>query len=121
MGSISREKLMPEYGLADALLFPTLCDGFGMVATEAWSRGCPVITTPRAGVADLLRDGENGRLIDARSASAIAEVVNWCHHNRPTLKAMRSPARETALAHQWSDYRAQVVRTIQERLGERFT
>ncbi|MCC5022261.1 MAG: glycosyltransferase family 4 protein [Candidatus Synoicihabitans palmerolidicus] len=111
-GTLSRDEPMPLYGQADALLFPTLCDGFGMVATEAWAQGCPVITTCRAGAADLLKDGQNGKLIEARSADAIAEVVTWCHENRDALVSMREPARLTAQARQWSDYRAQVVDTI---------
>jgi glycosyltransferase involved in cell wall biosynthesis len=104
-GSIPRAELLGEYRQADALIFPTLCDGFGLVATEAWSRGVPVITTDRAGAADLLKPGQNGRLIRAGDASAIVEVVEWCHANRGELRAMREAALATAKAWQWSDYR----------------
>lgn len=104
-GSVPRAELMPEYGRADALLFPTLCDGFGMVVTEAWSRGVPVITTDRAGAADLLRAQENGLVIPAGSGDAIAEAVAWCHAHPGDLAAMRSGALSTAAGWQWSDYR----------------
>lgn len=111
-GSIPREQLMAHYQSADALVFPTLCDGFGMVATEAWSRGLPVITTDRAGAADLLAPGKNGLLIRAGSADAIAEAISWCLDNRAALRAMRAEAHATAAAWQWSDYRTALVSAL---------
>lgn len=105
-GSIPRDQLMTHYQAADALIFPTLCDGFGMVATEAWSRGLPVITTPNAGAADLLQPGKNGLLLPPASTAALIETLTWCLDHRAELRAMRGPALDTAAAWQWADYRA---------------
>jgi len=105
LGSIPHAELMEHYERSDALIFPTLCDGFGMVATEAWSRGLPVITTDHAGASDLLKTGENGLLIKARDADAIASVIEWCLSHRAELRAMREASRATAARWQWSDYR----------------
>jgi glycosyltransferase involved in cell wall biosynthesis len=105
-GSIPRRELMAHYQTSDALVFPTLCDGFGMVVTEAWSRGLPVLTTPCAGAADLLREKENGLLFPARDPDALAATIVGCGERRAELRAMRSAARATAAAWQWSDYRA---------------
>lgn len=104
-GSVPRSELMAHYQQGEALMFPTLCDGFGMVVTEAWSRGLPVITTERAGAADLLKPDQNGRLIRAGSSDAIAESLEWCLAHRPELRAMREGALATAAAWQWQDYR----------------
>ncbi len=104
-GSIPRSELLVRMAQADALIFPTLCDGFGMVATEAWSRGLPVITTNRAGAADLLEPGHNGLLVPAGDAAAIVEAIAWCLDHRTELAAMRGPALATAARWQWSDYR----------------
>lgn len=111
-GSIPRDQLMAHYQSSDALIFPTLCDGFGMVATEAWSRGLPVITTDSAGAADLLKPNENGLLIRAGSSDAIAEAITWCLDHRAELRAMRSAALATAAAWQWSDYRQSLVAAL---------
>jgi glycosyltransferase involved in cell wall biosynthesis len=96
---------MGHYHRADLLVFPTLCDGFGLVATEAWSTGLPVLTTSRAGVADMLRPGVNGLLMRHGDPGTLAETLTWCLENRPALRAMRSGARASAAAWQWSDYR----------------
>jgi len=115
-GSASRVDLMKEYGRSDALIFPTLCDGFGMVVTEAWSCGLPVITTDCAGAADLLKPGQNGLLIRAGDAQAISQSLEWCLAHRAELRAMRECAASTAADWQWTDYRralAEVLRRSQ--------
>jgi glycosyltransferase involved in cell wall biosynthesis len=104
-GSIPRSELMAHYGSSDALIFPTLCDGWGMVVTEAWSRGLPVIITDCAGAADLLKNGQNGLLIRAGDARAIVESLEWCLAHRSELRAMREAALSTAESWQWADYR----------------
>jgi glycosyltransferase involved in cell wall biosynthesis len=104
-GTVSRAELMGHYLGSSALMFPTLCDGWGMVATEAWSRGLPVITTDCAGAADLLKDRQNGLLIRAADAGSIAEALDWCLTHRAELRAMRECALATAAGWQWSDYR----------------
>lgn len=118
-GPIPRDRLLKEYLRADALIFPTLCDGFGMVVNEALSRGLPVITTRRAGAADLIRDGENGRLIEHGSSAAILEVLEWCASNRDALRALRPSALSSAESWQWPHYRA-ALRHALEKHGASF-
>lgn len=113
-GAVPHSELMAALHRADALIFPTLCDGFGMVVTEAWSRGVPVITTTAAGAADLLRPDENGMLIPAADAGAIAQAVDRCLSRRTELRAMREPALRTAASWQWSDYRARLAAVLRE-------
>eukprot|EP01031_Cornospumella_fuschlensis_P004945 gene4945-biopygen4120 len=86
-GSIPRDQLMERYRESDVLMFPSLCDGFGMVATEAWSQGVPVITSDRAGCTDLLRERENGLLVRAGDPTALVEVIQWCLDHRAELPA----------------------------------
>jgi len=116
-GSIPREQLMDVYRRSDALIFPTLCDGFGLVVTEAFSRGLPVITTDCAGAADLVRNRENGFVITTASAEAIAQIIAWCLANRPALRAMREAALATAARNQWSDYRLAIAGVVRAALA----
>jgi glycosyltransferase involved in cell wall biosynthesis len=111
-GSIPRSELLERMARAHALLFPTLCDGFGLVANEALSQGLPVITTRRAGAADLIRPGENGLLIEAGSSAAIAAVIEAAVADRDALVAMRLAALASAAAWQWSDYRCRISEAV---------
>ena len=104
-GTVPRSLLYEHYRQSDVLVFPTLCDGFGMVVTEAFAQGLPVITTHRAGAADLVRHGENGLIIPAGDTNALIEALDWCISNPQQLKSMRQAALATAASWQWSDYR----------------
>ena len=52
------------FGAADIFAFPTYYEAFGMVITEAMASGLPVITSRRAGAAEMIGDGESGLLLD---------------------------------------------------------
>jgi len=120
-GSIPRERLWQEFLRADALLFPTLCDGFGMVVTEAWSRGLPVITTPRAGASERLEEGRTGVLIQPGSAEEIIRAVETAAQDREAWRTMRGPARAAACARTWVDYRRELAGYVAalEKKGDR--
>jgi Glycosyl transferases group 1 len=114
--TIPHAELFEQYSKADVLVFPTLCDGFGMVVTEAFAHGLPVITTKRAGAADLVRHRENGLIIRAGDVEALVESLEWCLKHRAELKAMRRTALDTARSWQWSDYRLALSRHVREGL-----
>jgi len=116
-GSIPRDQLMEVYRQSDALVFPTLCDGFGLVVTEAFSRGLPVITTDCAGAADLVHERANGLLVPAADAEALARAIAWCLDHRAELRAMRETALATAADHQWSDYRLVLAAAVRAALA----
>src|SRR5205807_1893133 len=104
MGSVPQVELFAAFERSDVLVFPTLADGFGMVVTEAFSRGLPVITTDQAGASDLVEHGRNGLIIPAGDSAALVEALQWCLDNRKPLYQMRSYALETARRWQWPDY-----------------
>ena len=116
--TIPRAALLEQYHLADILVFPTLCDGFGMVVTEAFACGLPVVTTMRAGAADLVRHRENGLIVPAGDAEALRQALEWCVGHRSELTAMRRAACKTAASWQWSDYRLALSRHVGEGLKE---
>lgn len=107
-GSIPRPELLERMQQAHALIFPTLCDGFGLVVNEAFSQGLPVITTTRAGAADLVRPGENGWLIEAGDAEAIASAIDRALKDPDALTRSRPAALATAAEWQWGDYRRRI-------------
>ncbi|MFZ1010448.1 MAG: glycosyltransferase family 4 protein [Candidatus Sulfotelmatobacter sp.] len=75
-GFAHREELAEFYGLADALIFPTHSDPWGLVVNEAMSCGLPVVATSVAGCTeDLVRDGWNGFVIPTRDSSALAAAM----------------------------------------------
>ena len=104
-GPVPRTRVLTAFSAADALVFPTLCDGFGLVVNEALSRGLPVITTQRAGAADLVEHGRNGLIIPAASSESLVAALEWCATHRDCLREMRTAALQSAMRWQWGDYR----------------
>jgi glycosyltransferase involved in cell wall biosynthesis len=116
-GSVPQSELFGLYSTADILVFPTLCDGFGMVVTEAFARGLPVITTDRAGAADIVRNGENGLILPAGDVAKLASTMDWCVDHRRELLKMRPKALETAARRSWATYRSELAAAIADAFG----
>jgi glycosyltransferase involved in cell wall biosynthesis len=114
--TVPRSILFERYKAADVLVFPTLCDGFGMVISEAFAHGLPVITTPRAGAVELVRHGENGLIVPPADSTALAEALEWCLTHRNGLQSMRGAALETARRWQWDDFRRALSANVLEGL-----
>lgn len=58
----SLQELAKAYQHADALLFPTRLEGFGLVAVEAMASGLPVIATRGSSLTEVVEDGVTGVL-----------------------------------------------------------
>jgi glycosyltransferase involved in cell wall biosynthesis len=105
LGLLTPDSLSQEYLAADLLVLPSLCDGFGMVVTEALAHGLPVLTTPSTGASDLLRDRENGLIVRGGDVEGLAGTLRWCLQNPERVRSMRERALRTAAARPWTVYR----------------
>jgi glycosyltransferase involved in cell wall biosynthesis len=75
-GFVHRENLPEFYALAEALIFPTHSDPWGLVVNEAMSCGLPVIVTSVAGCApDLVQDGWNGYVVESADSELLAGAM----------------------------------------------
>lgn len=102
-------ELMAEH---DVLVFPSIVEGFGLVVTEALSRGLPVITTPHTGGADLMTDGRDGFIVPIRDPEAIANRLTRLAEDRDLLAAMSHAALETARRNPWDRYEERIVQIV---------
>ena len=62
------------FKLADAFVLPSSYETFSLVTFEAAASGLPVLATAVNGVRELIRDGENGFLIDIEPAGIAARL-----------------------------------------------
>src|ERR1043166_3183763 len=56
IGRVDNEELAALYNAAEALVFPSLAEGFGWPPLEAQACGCPVITSNRAPMTEVAGD-----------------------------------------------------------------
>ncbi|MDR1698987.1 MAG: glycosyltransferase [Prevotellaceae bacterium] len=64
---VEREKLPAIYSSADLLLLPSRFDTFSNVVLESLSCGCPVIAYNTKGPKDIIRNGQDGFLVNTLS------------------------------------------------------
>jgi glycosyltransferase involved in cell wall biosynthesis len=88
---------------ADAFVLPSVrlasgrTEGMPVALLEAMEHGLPVIASNTGGVADVVRDGENGLLVPPADASAIRAALG-------ALKpGMAKAARRTAQLYHWAE------------------
>lgn len=80
---VSNEQLRALYSRAEALLFPSLAEGFGWPIAEAQACGCPVATTGRApmtevgGEAAIYIDPDDPAAAARRAADALTNQARW--------------------------------------------
>ena len=68
-----QEVVAPFYAAFDALVLPSGNEGTPVSAIEALAAGRPVVATRVGGVPDVIRDGEDGFLVDAGDTEQLAE------------------------------------------------
>jgi UDP-glucose:(heptosyl)LPS alpha-1,3-glucosyltransferase len=72
-------KVERYYGAGDLLVLPTLYDPFANTCLEAMACALPVITTSTNGVAELIRHGENGLVLeDPRDSEGLCRLLRKC-------------------------------------------
>jgi glycosyltransferase involved in cell wall biosynthesis len=116
-GPVFRTEIERAYSEASVLVFPTLCDGFGMVVAEAFAHGLPVITTSNAGAADLIVEGKNGFIVPARDVEALAQRMEWCVSHPREVFAMRQEALATARRWNWAAFRKAFINELLEHIS----
>ena len=75
LGTVPDDELPGWYHAADAFVFPSVKEGWGLVALEALAAGLPVVTTDLPVFQEYLTDGEGALMVPAGDASALAEVM----------------------------------------------
>lgn len=63
------------YAASDLFVLPTLYDAFSNVCLEAMACGTPVITSRNNGASELIRDGEEGYVLERHEVGELAEKV----------------------------------------------
>jgi 1,2-diacylglycerol 3-alpha-glucosyltransferase len=114
-GFAQRESLPAYYALADALVFPTHTDTWGLVVNEAMACGLPVISSDAAGcVADLVEDEWNGRVISAGDIGQLASAMDELAGDAALRSFMGQRSRERIQRYSPSAWAAGMANAVQQ-------
>jgi glycosyltransferase involved in cell wall biosynthesis len=103
---------------ADIFALATLSEGMPMALLEAMAAGLPPVASSVGGVAEVVRDGENGLLVPPRDSAALARALQRLMTDRELRIRLGNAARRTvAEHHDLERFRSQHVELLQRLLA----
>lgn len=108
-GYVDDASLVDRYTAADAAVFLSEYEGFGLPALEAASRGCPLVVSRSPSLGEIF--GEAALVVPSRDDDAVARAVHRLL-SEPDLRAdLISRGRSLAARHSW-DRTAALTRAV---------
>ncbi|WP_437506443.1 MSMEG_0565 family glycosyltransferase [Sorangium sp. So ce1099] len=108
----------PLYRLADAFVFPSVREGFGLVLLEAMASGAPVVSSAQPPFTEFLRDGESALLVDPSSTDDLARAMEAILEEG-LRRRLRAAGIETAARYTWERSARIAAGVYREFLGSR--
>ncbi|MBV8955762.1 MAG: flippase-like domain-containing protein [Solirubrobacterales bacterium] len=103
---------------ADVLCAPSLGgESFGMVLTEAFAAGTPVVASDIAGYRDVVRDGVDGLLVPVGDAQALAEALRDLHEEPERRVRMARAAAADVERFAWPRVAAEVLEAYEDAMA----
>jgi len=108
LGEIPDERLAETYAQCDLYVMssrtlPRSVEGFGMTYLEAGAFGKPVIGYRTGGVAEAVREGESGLLVDEGDIAALSAALEKLVGDAALRQAMGEAGRAHAQARTWDE------------------
>jgi phosphatidylinositol alpha-mannosyltransferase len=115
LGKVGDARKREELERADVLCAPSLRgESFGMVLTEAFAAGTPVVASDIAGYRDVVRDGIDGVLVPPADPQALAEVLRDIWEEPAVLSEMARAAAGDVERFAWPRVAEEVMDAYQD-------
>ncbi len=101
IGYVAEEHMGPLLAGAEAFLFPTLYEGFGLPIIEAMACGTPVLTSAATATEEVA--GDAALLVDPDSAAEIARGMEQLAAEKGLRTALSAAGEKRAAAFTWDD------------------
>lgn len=101
------------------LVAPSRSEGFPNAILEAMRLGIPAVASSVGSIPDLLRDGENGFLVEPDDPDALANRIDAVLQDEPLWRSMAANARETSTAYGWDNHLANLEGILEQVCADR--
>jgi len=99
LGAQPRQRIVELFHAADASILSSSWENFPHTVVEALAVGTPVLAMEAGGVGEVVRDGENGLLVPAGDATALAEAVRRYFADDALRRRLRAAAASSVAAY----------------------
>ena len=118
LGKVDEETKWRELERADVLCAPSLGgESFGMVLTEAFAAGTPVVASDIAGYRDVVRNDVDGILVPVGDAQALAETLRELYCEPQHRMALALGAAQGVERFSWKHVAAEVMGAYEEAIA----
>jgi glycosyltransferase involved in cell wall biosynthesis len=119
-GFIDDDSLYKLFQVADAAVFPSLYEPFGIVALEGMAAGLPTIVSDVGGMAEIVKDGVNGLKVPPGDAGALAWAIHRVVSSPEWGRSLGATGRaETETIYNWDRIAEQTAAVYQKILGNK--
>ena len=95
---------IPGYMVAsDVFVLPSLSEGFPVTILEAMAAGLPIIATKVGGVPEIIKENDNGFLVEPQNSLQIAEKILLLFQNENLRQKISQNNQEKAKNYSWSE------------------
>ena len=113
-GMVQHDEVSELLLSADAMLFPSLGDGFPLSIMEGFASGLPVVCTENTGAADCVVEGENGFVVPVQDADALRDRIEWFLANKAEIPRMAKAARDGVASYTWDAYYENAANAVEK-------
>ncbi|HXG02176.1 MAG TPA: glycosyltransferase family 1 protein, partial [Candidatus Binatia bacterium] len=115
LGYLSDPDVATLLSFAEALVYPSLYEGFGLPVLEAMAVGTPVITSNTTSLPEVA--GDAAVLVDPTSVGAIADAMRQCYLNAAVKTELGLRGRRRAATFTWDRAARSTVAAYRRALG----
>ena len=120
MGRRSYDEIPSWLQSADVVVLSSLSEGMPSILLESMACGKPMVATDVGGIAEILKDGETGRLVPARNPTKLAEALIELLVTHPEqVTKMGENAYRASQAFTWSKNAEKVTNLYQQVLSSK--
>lgn len=119
LGQLNRDALLKHYADSDLFVLPTREDCFALVILEAMCSELPIVCSKYAdGAYDLIRDGENGFIVDPYNIDEFANRIESVLSDKTLCNMMKNKSKEIVDTFRFENISKGYIAAIEDSMKE---